>query len=119
MDQFSWVGETGTGGGRCGERAEAHAFGSWRLGVATAAFALAASVLGATIASAEPVRYRAVDGGPDYYARFSHPLPSGPNFFPIGVWFCDVLSQNEINSDKDVGLNLYVNLTGNSKLALI
>ncbi|MFC7480053.1 hypothetical protein ACFQX7_08465 [Luedemannella flava] len=28
-----------------------------------------------------------VDGGPDYYAKFSPGLPTDPGFFPIAVWY--------------------------------
>ena len=51
-----------------------------------------------------------VDGGVDYYARFSRPLPSDASYFPIGVWFSPALSQAHIDDDKDVGLNLFVGL---------
>ena len=62
---------------------------------------------------------REIDGGPDYFAQFDNSLPSDPSFFPIGVWFESVTSQADINLDKDVGLNLYVVLTGNSNLSLV
>jgi hypothetical protein len=64
-------------------------------------------------------RLRRVDGGPDYYGRFSNALPSRPSYFPIGVWFESVISQRDINMDRDVGLNTYVVLTGHSNLALV
>ena len=60
-----------------------------------------------------------VDGGSDYYAKFSHGLPSRRSFFPIGVWFESVLSQRDVDLDKKAGLNTYVVLTGNSDLNLI
>ena len=65
------------------------------------------------------VRLTAVDGGPNYYARFSRALPTATSYFPIGVWFESVLSQNDINLDKDAGLNLYVNVTANSDLSVV
>jgi hypothetical protein len=64
-------------------------------------------------------RLRQVDGGPGYYRRFANSLPTKPSYFPIGVWFESVTSQRDINLDKDVGLNTYVVLTANSKLALV
>ena len=64
-------------------------------------------------------KLRQVDGGPGYYGRFSNALPSKPSYFPIGVWFESVLSQRDINLDKDVGLNTYVVLTANSNLRLL
>ena len=77
-----------------------------------------ANVGGRTRSRSAP-RLRRVDGGPGYYGRFSNALPSRPSYFPIGVWFESVISQRDINIDKDVGLNTYVVLTGNSNLALV
>jgi hypothetical protein len=48
-----------------------------------------------------------VDGGPDYYKRFSSPLPHRASYFPIGTWLHTALSQSDVATDKDVGLNLY------------
>lgn len=60
-----------------------------------------------------------VDGGAGYYGSFSHPLPSDPSFFPIGVWFEGVHTQSDVNLDKAAGLNTYVVLTGDSDLGLV
>ncbi len=60
-----------------------------------------------------------VDGGPDYYSRFSNPLPSDPSFFPISVWLESVLAQSDVNLDKAAGLNTYDVLTANSDLGLV
>ena len=60
-----------------------------------------------------------VDGGVDYYAKFSHALPSGESYFPLGVWIESVSSQADIDKDKDAGLNLYVSITANSNLSLV
>jgi hypothetical protein len=60
-----------------------------------------------------------LDGGLDYYGRFTFPLPVDPAYFPIGVWYESVLSQSDINLDKDCGINLYVYLTADSNLDLI
>jgi hypothetical protein len=65
------------------------------------------------------VSLQEVDGGPDYHARFSHPLPSADSYFPIGVWLESVTSQADVDMDRDVGLNLYVAVTANSRLPLI
>ena len=54
-----------------------------------------------------------------YYSRFSHALPSNAGYFPIGVWFQKVLSQREVDLDKDAGLNLYVVLTADSDMSLV
>jgi hypothetical protein len=60
-----------------------------------------------------------VDGGQNYYSQFSNSLPSDPSYFPIGVWFESVISQADIDLDKDAGLNLYVGLTANSNLSRV
>lgn len=60
-----------------------------------------------------------VDGGLDYYSRFNHSLPSNSSYFPIGVWFEEVVSQDQVDLDKDAGLNLYVQLTASSNLTII
>ena len=65
------------------------------------------------------VNLEEVDGGLGWYGRFSHPFPTDPAFFPVGVWFESVVSQADINLDKAAGLNTYVVLTGNSSLPLI
>jgi hypothetical protein len=70
-------------------------------------------------AGAQSPRLRAVDGGPDYYARFEHGLPSDPSFFPIGVWFESVVDEAGISKDHDAGINTYVVLTADSDLRLI
>ena len=70
-------------------------------------------------ASSDVVQFRHVDGGQDYYSQFSNSLPSDPSYFPIGVWFQRVVSQADIDLDKDAGLNLYVVLTASSNLSLI
>ncbi|QIG51829.1 hypothetical protein G5V57_31460 [Nordella sp. HKS 07] len=59
-----------------------------------------------------------VDGGVDYYQRFANPLPVGPTFFPIGVWFESVVdSLSAVN--KDVGVNIFVVVTADSRLEII
>jgi hypothetical protein len=70
-----------------------------------------------TVAFAEMI-LREVDGGPEYYNKFSSPLPSDPNFFPLGVWFESVVDGNA-DRDKDAGLNLYIVLTRDSNLSLV
>ncbi|SNS67373.1 hypothetical protein SAMN04488107_3360 [Geodermatophilus saharensis] len=64
-------------------------------------------------------RLRAVDGGQEYYARFEPSLPSDPDFFPIGVYFESVLEPGDAELDKAAGLNLYVELTSNSRPEVI
>ena len=50
--------------------------------------------------SATAVSLQEVDGGPDYYARFSHALPSAESYFPIGVWLESVTSQADVDMDQ-------------------
>ena len=66
-----------------------------------------------------PSNLAPVDGGPNYYANFSNPLPSGPSFFPVGVWFESVHTQSDVNLDKGAGLNTYEILTTDSDLNLV
>jgi hypothetical protein len=60
-----------------------------------------------------------VDGGQNYYSKFSNPLPSSQDFFPIGVWFESVTQQADIDKDKAAGLNTYIALTTNSSPSII
>ena len=85
--------------------------------VSNIGFTLALAVIGGPSVFADVV-LREVDGSPKYYSRFSNLLPSDPNFFPLSVWFESVVDSNA-DLDKDAGLNLYVGLTSDSKLALV
>lgn len=78
-----------------------------------------AAILPILVASAKAVQLRTVDGDQYYYGQFSNPLPSDPSYFPIGVWLESVVSQADVDLDKDAGLNLYVALTANSNLSLV
>jgi hypothetical protein len=54
---------------------------------------------------------RPVDGGPDYFGRWSNSLPTDPSFFPISVWqetLADPL--RDTAAYKAVGVNGYVGL---------
>ncbi len=64
------------------------------------------------------VTVRAIDGGTDYYAKFNNPLPTTPDYFPIGVWYESLISQENTALDKAVGLNTYLELTSNSDATL-
>jgi hypothetical protein len=88
-----------------------------RLVIGVTALALAI-VLRISVASSDVVQLRNVDGGLEYYSRFSNSLPSDPNYFPLGVWFESVVDRNA-HLDKDAGLNLYVVLTADSNLSLV
>jgi hypothetical protein len=60
------------------------------------------------------------EGGSTYWNKWSSTRPwANPAFFPIGVWYESVTTQLDIDLDKAVGLNTYVELTANSKAALI
>jgi len=51
-----------------------------------------------------------VDGGPDYYSQFTHPLAASgdSNYFPIGTWSQYDFTQAHLNQDKAVGFNTLV-----------
>jgi hypothetical protein len=79
---------------------------------------MALAVVGCPSVVFADVVLREVDGGSKYYSRFSNPLPSDPNFFPLGVWFESVVDSNA-DLDKDAGLNLYIVLTADSNPSLV
>ena len=62
----------------------------------------------ASVESAPAVRLEQIDGGPGYYGRFVHPLPTSADFFPIAVWGEYDHTQANRDVDADVGLNTYV-----------
>jgi hypothetical protein len=72
-----------------------------------------------TSAAQSEVVLRKVDGGPEFYGRFSHHLPTNPKYFPIGVWLEAVHEKAHTDLDKDAGINLYVGLTANSDLSVV
>jgi hypothetical protein len=92
---------------------------SWDLAAPSVSNPPATANVGARTPRRRAPQLRPVDGGPGYYSRFSNALPSKPSYFPIGVWFESVVSQRDIDKDKDAGLNTYVVLTTNSKLSLL
>jgi hypothetical protein len=62
------------------------------------------------------------EGGPQYYAQFPTAVSQGwasPSFFPIGVWFKSVATQDDVNRDRHVGLNTYVRLSDNTDMGLV
>jgi hypothetical protein len=60
------------------------------------------------------------EGGPSYYGNFLNGSQmANANYFPIGVWYESVLSQSDIDMDKAVGINTYVQLDEGSKPELI
>ncbi|MDJ0312310.1 DUF4082 domain-containing protein [Arthrobacter sp. H35-D1] len=60
------------------------------------------------------VSVRAVDGGAGYYQQFNNPLPSGADYFPVGVWYESLVDTADTVKDKAAGINTYVELTSNS-----
>ena len=93
-------------------------FSTRQLIIGVTALALA-TIFRPSVASADAVRLRNVDGGQDYYSQFSNSLPSTPNYFPLGVWYESVISKADVDRDKDAGLNLYLGLTANSNLSVV
>jgi hypothetical protein len=88
------------------------------------AFFLILAASAAAIPASAPSAARAltlaqIDGGPKYYARSSHGLPTSTSYFPVGVWFESVVSQADVGNDRAAGLNTYVVLTDNSDLGLV
>jgi hypothetical protein len=49
-----------------------------------------------------------VDGGSGYYGQFSNALSTDPAWFPIGVWGSYNFTPQNVQLDKDAGLNTYV-----------
>jgi hypothetical protein len=48
-----------------------------------------------------------VDGGPNYYAQFSNPLP--PDKFPVGAWLvCLDVGTLSVDPEKSKGINVYI-----------
>lgn len=61
-------------------------------------------------------------GGPAYYDRFPAVAAAGwtdPGFFPIGVWFQSVVTQGDVDLDRDAGINTYFELTESSDMSLV
>ena len=71
------------------------------------------------IVSGTKVTVRPLDGGDDYYGRFTHGLPTSHAFFPIGVWMESVLYESDVAMDQAAGINTYVNPTPDSNLSII
>lgn len=65
------------------------------------------------------VSIQEVDGGRDFYSRFSPSLPNGDGYFPVGVWFESVTQPSDVDLDHAAGINTYIQLTANSDLSLI
>lgn len=93
-----------------------------RTGTAGAPGAMSAAALPEPAApppAAGTPELRPVDGGPDFYARFSPALPSDPSFFPVGVWYESVTSEDDVRVDRSAGIDVYVQLTDSTDPELI
>jgi hypothetical protein len=64
-------------------------------------------------------KLRGVDGGTGYYRKFSPALPTDPSFFPVAVWFESVLGKGDVDTDRDAGLNTYLELTRDSDRGVV
>lgn len=100
--------------------------GKVRLSVVAAMLVVASSGWYAVNATRglEELRLPRIDweGGPAYYERFRVAKEAGwadPSFFPIGVWFESVVTEDDVTKDKAAGINTYVELTDDSDLGLI
>ena len=62
----------------------------------------------------EAPRLQPVDGGPDYYGRFTVGLPDDPSYFPTGVWMENILDVPDLEKDRANGINTYVGITEDS-----
>jgi hypothetical protein len=72
---------------------------------------IAATASVAHASTARPARGPAlvpVDGGANYYARFSHGLPASRSYFPIAAWLRPAADQSHLDHYKDFGLNTLV-----------
>lgn len=51
------------------------------------------------------------EGGPEYWAKFPNASDwTDPSFLPIGIWFNGISTDEEVQWDKDHGINLYVGM---------
>jgi len=60
-----------------------------------------------------------LDGGPDFYGRFSNGFPTSASYFPIGIWLESVVDPADLFKDKAIGINTYVAITSDSNLSLL
>ncbi|CCH30219.1 putative secreted protein [Saccharothrix espanaensis DSM 44229] len=60
------------------------------------------------------------EGGPKYYGQFAKAGAwTDPNFFPVAVWGATVGTQEDVDLDKAVGINTYLELYDTPRLDLI
>jgi hypothetical protein len=51
---------------------------------------------------------QAVDGGPEYYDRFSNPLPLAGSYFPVGAWLRPAHDPEHFGDYANFSMNLFV-----------
>ncbi|MER6576559.1 hypothetical protein [Nonomuraea sp. NPDC001023] len=62
------------------------------------------------------------EGGPAAYAGWPAAVGAGwtrPSFFPVGLWFAAVRRGEQVAADRAMGINTYVELTGDSRPGLL
>ncbi|WP_328811097.1 hypothetical protein [Rhodococcus sp. NBC_00294] len=72
-----------------------------------------------TPVSSSSVVVRQVDGGPDFYSRFTDSLPDDPDFFPMAVWSESVVDDTGWPVEKAAGINVYLEPTADTDLQRI
>lgn len=61
------------------------------------------------------------EGGPDYWKSFAKANGAGwadPTFFPIGIWYNGISSDEEAMYDKDHGINTYMGMADTTPYSL-
>jgi hypothetical protein len=51
-----------------------------------------------------------IDGGADYFARWSNSFPTDPHFFPIAVWAENLEGTHSADKYKALGVNTFTNI---------
>ncbi|WP_315772752.1 hypothetical protein [Rhodococcoides kroppenstedtii] len=67
----------------------------------------------------DSVTLREIDGGADFYARFSPSLPAGDDFFPVGLWASSVVDDTRWPTYRASGITTYVEPTPDSDPSLV
>ena len=70
--------------------------------------AIASAAQASTAHPASRLSLKPVDGGRNYYAKFSHALPTSKSYFPIGMWLRKAESRADFKAYADFGVNLFV-----------
>ncbi|MET8865563.1 hypothetical protein ABZW11_21705 [Nonomuraea sp. NPDC004580] len=62
------------------------------------------------------------EGGQDAYAAWPRVVEAGwtePSFFPVGLWFAEVRTNEHVAADRAMGVNTYLELTRGSRPRLL